>query len=83
MGPAQSWRMEALAAMNPAEIGQAFFGGEDAAEWVDAARASFFAMRFTPARKDDRAVRSRLLLSVSFAALETKDQGLETGDYKP
>jgi TPR repeat protein len=38
--PTRSWRMEALVAMNPAEIGQAFFGGEDAAEWVDAAAGS-------------------------------------------
>jgi hypothetical protein len=37
------------------------------AGWVDAARASLAAIRFAPARKDERAVRSRLLLSVSFA----------------
>src|SRR5262249_52708720 len=37
------------------------------AGWVDAARASLAAIRFTPARKDDQAVRSRLRLSVSFA----------------
>ena len=42
--------------------------------WVDAARASLAAIRFAPARKDERAVRSRLLLSVSFAS----DQGLGT-----
>jgi len=30
-----SWRMEALAAMNPRELGQAF--GEDTAEWLQAA----------------------------------------------
>ena len=41
--------------------------------WVDAARASLAAIRFAPARKDERAVRSRLLLSVSFAAAGTKD----------
>jgi hypothetical protein len=41
--------------------------------WVDAARAGFAAMRFAPARKDERAVRSRLLLSVSFAAAGTRD----------
>ena len=37
--PVQSWRMEALAAMNPSEIGQAF-GGEDTAEWLQAATGS-------------------------------------------
>ena len=40
------------------------------AGWLDAARASLGAMRFAPARKDERAVRSRLLLSVSFPAGE-------------
>ena len=43
------------------------------ARWVDAARASLAAIRFAPARKDERAVRSRLLLSVSFAAAATSD----------
>ena len=42
------------------------------AGWVDAARASLSAIRFAPARKDERAVRSRLLLSVSFAAAGTR-----------
>ena len=37
------------------------------AAWVDAARASLAAVRFTPARKDERAVRSRLLLGLHFA----------------
>lgn len=41
------------------------------AAWVDAARASLTAVRFTPARKDERAVRSRLLLSLRFAPAET------------
>jgi hypothetical protein len=35
--------------------------------WVEAARASLTTVRFTPARKDERAVKSRLLLSVNFA----------------
>jgi len=43
------------------------------AGWVDAARASLAAIRFAPARKDERAVRSRLLLSVSFATAESRD----------
>jgi hypothetical protein len=43
------------------------------AGWVDAARASLAAIRFAPARKDERAVRSRLLLSVSFAHAGTRD----------
>jgi len=34
--------------------------------WVELARAGLAAVRFTPARKDDRPVRSRLLLSVNF-----------------
>jgi len=38
--------------------------------WVDAARASLATIRFAPARKDERPVRSRLLLSVSFARTE-------------
>lgn len=37
------------------------------ARWVDLARAGLATIQFTPARKDDRAVRSRLLLRVSFA----------------
>ncbi len=41
------------------------------AGWVDAARANLAGIRFTPARKDERAVKSRLLLSVSFAAAGT------------
>ena len=43
------------------------------AAWVDAARASLVAIRFAPARRDERAVRSRLLLSVSFAPAGSKD----------
>jgi periplasmic protein TonB len=43
------------------------------AGWVDAARASLAAIRFAPARKDERAVRSRLLLSVSFSPAGTRD----------
>ena len=35
--------------------------------WLEAARASLATVRFTPARKDERAVRSRLLLSIDFA----------------
>lgn len=38
------------------------------ARWVDLARAGLATVQFTPARKDDRAVKSRLLLSVNFAA---------------
>ena len=38
--------------------------------WIDAARAGLAATRFAPARKDERAVRSRLLLSVK---LGTRD----------
>jgi hypothetical protein len=34
--------------------------------WVEAARASLTTVRFTPARKDERAVKSRVLLSVNF-----------------
>ena len=34
---------------------------------IEAARASLAAVRFTPARKDERAVKSRVLLSVSIA----------------
>jgi len=38
------------------------------ARWMELARAGIAGIRFTPARKDDRAVKSRLLLSVNFAA---------------
>lgn len=38
------------------------------AVWLEAARKSLLLIRFEPARKDERPVRSRLLLSVSFAA---------------
>src|SRR5262249_11278017 len=50
------------------------------AAWVSAARASLAGIRFEPARKDERAVRSRLLLSISFADAGTGDQRLETRD---
>jgi len=43
------------------------------AAWLDAARKSLAAIRFTPARKDDQPVRSRLLLGVSFAPAGTRD----------
>ena len=43
------------------------------AAWLDAARANLASIRFTPARKDERAVRSRLLLSVSFTPAGTRD----------
>jgi TPR repeat protein len=36
--PTQPWRVEALAAMNPAELGEAF-RGEEAADWLEAAAA--------------------------------------------
>lgn len=36
-------------------------------ELLDAARASLAAVRFTPARKDERAVRSRVLLAIELA----------------
>ncbi len=35
--------------------------------WVEAARATLTTVRFTPARKDERAVKSRVLLSINFA----------------
>lgn len=38
------------------------------ARWMELARAGIASVRFTPGRKDDRAVKSRLLLSVNFAA---------------
>ena len=34
--------------------------------WVEAARASLAAVPFTPARKDERAVKSRIQVSLSF-----------------
>lgn len=36
--PAQPWRVQALTAMNTAELGQAF-GGDEAADWLEAAAA--------------------------------------------
>lgn len=36
--PAQPWRVEALAAMNPAELGEAF-RSDEAADWLEAAAA--------------------------------------------
>lgn len=38
------------------------------ARWMELARAGIAGIHFTPARKDDRVVKSRLLLSVNFAA---------------
>jgi hypothetical protein len=53
------------------------------APWVDAARASLAAVRFTPARKDERAVRSRLLLSLRFAPAEAgRNADLATGEHR-
>ena len=43
--------------------------GEDAVSrrWVEAARATLAKVRFEPARKDERTVKSRLLVGIDFA----------------